>query len=308
MGPGLRGAPAPNTLRETNMKANVACLPCMISQAYNTAALCTDDPALQRAILDETLRRYIGVDLNKSPAVLSQTAYEICREMTGVQDPYLPAKREANAAALALYPDLRARLDAAPDPLHDALILAVAGNIIDLAIAQDYDLQASIVDRLERGFDHAEIEPFRAAAACAERILYLADNAGEIVFDRLLIETLGPNRITLMVKGGPIVNDVLYEDIEQVGLAGVVRVVDTGTNYFGFPWEHISEAARDEFRAADLVISKGHANFETVSELGPEANKTWYLLKVKCAEVARELHVAEGSIVLLPHTSLGEQP
>jgi len=286
------------------MRATVACLPCMISQAYNTAALCTTDPALQQAIVQETMRRYLGVDLNNSPAVLSQTAYETARELSGVHDPYLQAKRESNAAAMELYPELRRRLDASPDPLRDALVLAVAGNVIDLAIAQEYDLQESIVDRLHHGFDCADLEGFRAAAATAARILYLADNAGEIVFDRLLIETLGPDRITLMVKGGPIVNDVLYEDIEQVGLADDVRVVDTGCNVFGFPWQFLSQAARDEFRVADLVISKGHANFETVSELGPEADQTWYLLKVKCAEVARELHVAEGSIVLLPHTSL----
>ena len=80
------------------------------------------------------------------------------------------------------------------------------------------------------------------------RILYLADNSGEIVFDRLLIETLGPDRVTLMVKAGPIVNDVTREDLAQVGLEGLVRVVDTGCNYFGFPWEYISEAAREELK------------------------------------------------------------
>jgi len=287
------------------MKARNACLSCMIAQAYNTSSRCTADAARQRAILDETMRRYLGVPMDdQSPAVLSQISFEACREVTGVHDPYLEDKRAANAAAMELYPELHERVGASSDPLHDALVLAVAGNIIDLAIAQQYDMRKSIVDRLDHGFDRAETEAFRAAVASAERILYLADNAGEIVFDRLLIEVLGPERITLMVKGGPIVNDVLAEDIEQVGLAGMVRVVDTGTNYFGFPWEYVSEAAREEFRAADLVISKGHANFETVTDLGEAADQTWYLLKVKCAEVAREIGVRNGDIVLISNATM----
>lgn len=283
------------------MKASNACLPCMIGQAYNTAVLCTDDEQRQKEILDAVLARYVGIDLAETPAVLSQVAYELCRSMSGCEDPYLALKRVSNEAAMKLYPELQARLAGAADPLRDALLLAVAGNIIDLAIAQEYDLSKDIVNQVERGFDVDEIEGFRNAASGAKRILYLGDNAGEIVFDRLLIEVLGPERVTLMVKAGPIVNDALLADVEQVGLADLVRVVDTGSNYFGFPWQHVSEAAREEFRAADLVISKGHANFETVTELGPEANKTWYLLKVKCKEVARQIGTHCGAVVLLSH-------
>ena len=286
------------------MKATNACLPCMIGQAYNTAVLCSNDPKVQKQILDEALGAYRGLELNDTPSVLSQIAYELGRKISGVADPYLPAKRESNQSALRLYPALAERLAASADPLRDALVLAVAGNIIDLGIAQEYDLIEDIVRQLERGFDVEDIAGFRAAAAGAERILYLADNAGEIVFDRLLIEILGPGRVTLMVKVGPIVNDALLEDAQTVGLADLVRVVDTGSNYFGFPWPYVSEAARDEFRAANLVIAKGHANFESVSELGPEANKTWYMLKVKCKEVARQIGTRCGSIVLTSHAEL----
>ncbi|MEN6301970.1 MAG: ARMT1-like domain-containing protein [Armatimonadia bacterium] len=288
------------------MKASNACLPCMIGQAYNTAVLCTDDEKIQKEVLDAVLARYAGLDLEETPAVLSQLAYELCRSMTGCDDPYLALKRSSNEAAMRLYPELKDRLAGAADPLRDALLLAVAGNIIDLAIAQEYDLSKDIVAQVDRGFDVDELEAFRKAASTAQRILYLGDNAGEIVFDRLLIEVLGPERVTLMVKAGPIVNDALLEDAETVGLAGLVRVVDTGSNYFGFPWQHVSEAAQAEFRAADMVIAKGHANFETVTELGPEANKVWYLLKVKCKEVARQIGTHCGAVVLLSHQRVKE--
>lgn len=283
------------------MKATNACLPCMISQAYNTAVLCSEDPQVQKRLLDAALARYSGLELDDTPAVLSQIAYELCRDLSGCDDPYLAAKRECNTAALQLYPSLKERLSRSADPLRDALLLAVAGNVIDMGIAQEYDLVEDIVKQIERGFDLEELDAFRQALAGAKRILYLGDNAGEIVFDRLLIETLDPQRVTFVVKAGPIVNDAMWADAEQVGLTDVVRVIDSGSNYFGFPWEHVSEAAREEFLAADLVIAKGHANFESVTELNAEAAKTWYLLKVKCKEVARQIATPEGSIVLISH-------
>lgn len=291
------------------MKATVACIPCMMKQAYNTAHHCTDDPQLQKQIIDEAMRRYLELEnpLDITPGELSQVAYEACREMTGIEDPYLEDKRQSNAAAMALYPTLKQRLEASEDPLRDAALLAVAGNIIDLGIGQDYDLTEDIVRQIERGFDVAELEAFTEAVGQAEAILYLADNSGEIVFDRLLIETLGPQRVTLMVKAGPIVNDAMLADAQQVGLTDIVRVVDTGANDFGFPWRLVSEQAQEEFRRADLVISKGHANFETATELGPEGDKTWYLLKAKCDEVATALGAKRGDVILVSHRTARER-
>ena len=250
------------------------------------------------------MRRYVGMSLDRTPGELSQIAYEVCREVTGVADPYARAKRASNEAAMELYQGLAQRLSASPDPLGDTLLLAVAGNIIDLGIAADYDLIQDIVKQVERGLDVGDMECFRRAARGAGSILYLADNAGEIVFDRLLVEALGPQRVTLMVKAGPIVNDAMREDAQQVGLTDIVRVTDTGTNYFGFPWEIVSEDAREEFHRADMVIAKGHANFETVSELGPEGDKVWYLLKAKCHEVARTLCAQLGDVILISHEAV----
>ncbi|NSW55470.1 MAG: DUF89 family protein [Armatimonadetes bacterium] len=291
------------------MKARVACLACLLRQALNTARECTDDPHVQKEIMDETMRRYLAISdpLALTPGELSQNAFEAAREVTGIYDPYLGAKRSANEAALALYPALRARLEQSDDPLLDALLLATAGNIIDLGIAQEYDMMEDIVRQVERGFDREELAPFRKSLSRARSILYLADNAGEIVFDRILIEELGPKRVTLMVKSGPIVNDALMADAVQTGLADLVRVVETGSNYFGFPWGEVSEEARDELRQADLVISKGHANFETVSELGSECDdKVWYLLKVKCPDVAEAVGGKLMDVVLLSHRTVRE--
>jgi damage-control phosphatase, subfamily I len=286
------------------MKASNACIPCMIGQAYTSVVKCTSDPVLQREILDEVMRRYIGMELNTTPGEHSQLAFETCRELSGVEDPYLADKHAHNAAALELYPELKEQLNKSSDPLRDASLLALAGNIIDLGIMKSFNLTKDIVQQIDRGFDVADFDGFRQATDNANRILYLADNAGEIVFDRLLIEVLGPERITVMVKAGPIINDAMLADAKQVGLTEIVRVIDTGVNWFGFPWEYVSDAAREEFHHADIVISKGHANFETVSELGPEGDKVWYLLKAKCTSVAEELNAKLGNTVLKSHREL----
>lgn len=289
------------------MKATVACIPCIMKQAYNTARHCTSNLATQKAIMDEAIRRYQAVEdpLGITPGELSQVVYEAAREVTGIHDPYLEEKRLSNEAALVLYPELKERLAKSADPLRDAILLAMAGNIIDLGIDQEYDLIEDIVNQVERGFDVEELDAFRAALGEAQSILYIADNSGEIVFDRLLIEVLGPERVRLMVKAGPIVNDALLADAQQVGLTDIVSVVDTGSNYFGFPWNIVSEQAREHARNADLVIAKGHANFETVSELGPEwDHRVWYLLKVKCPDVGAALQAQLGDVVLLSHESV----
>jgi len=290
------------------MKATVACIPCMMRQAFLAARHCGGDPTLHKQVLDEAMRRYLALEdpLGITPGELSQVAYEACRDVMGVHDPYLHEKRSCNEKVMELYPELKARLDQSADPLADALLLAMAGNIIDLGIDQPYDLTEDVIKQMDRGFDVQELEQFRHALSGAKSILYLADNAGEIGFDRLLIEVLGPDRVTLMVKAGPIVNDAMLADAQQVGLTDIVRVVDTGSNYFGFPWHIVSRQAREQFRTADLVISKGHANFETVSELGPEEHSgIWYLLKVKCEDVAIAVPAASlGDVVLISHATV----
>ena len=266
-----------------------------MSQAYNTAVQCSDDPAVVRAILDEALRRYVGCPLDLTPGEHSQVAFETCRELTGVEDPYLEAKREANAAAMALYPSLRERLTASADPLRDALLLAVAGNIIDMGIAQEYDLIEDIVKQVERGFDLGDLDGFRAAQAEAKTILYLGDNAGEIVFDRLLIEQLSPARVTLAVRGAPVINDATLVDARAVGLHEIVEIIDNGSDAPGTILEDCSQDFIRRFTEADLILAKGQGNFETLSD---DPRDIFFLFKAKCPVIAACVGLPIGTHVL----------
>ena len=286
------------------MKASIECLPCAVGQAINTLRRTTDDPAAVERGLRAVLSRLATADWQRTPAEVSMVSYRVAQEVSGIEDPYLSDKRDCNARAMALLPGLREEAQAAEDPLLASLLLAVAGNVIDLGINQQFDIERDIRAQLDHGFDREEYAAFRDAVTDAETILYIGDNAGEIVFDRLVVEQLLPRRVIFVVKGGPIVNDAMREDAEQVGLPELCEVIDTGIGEFGFVWEHVTDECRQAFRDADLVISKGHANFETVTELGEEGDKTFYVVKAKCPLVARLLGVELGGVVLLSHATL----
>ena len=147
---------------------------------------------------------------------------------------------------------------------------------------------------------------FKHAVSRANNILYLGDNAGEIVFDRLLIEQLPCEKITFVVKGGPILNDALMEDAQIVGLTDVVDVIDNGSDAPGTILESCSEAFRLRFDESDLVIAKGQGNYETLSDVD---KNIFFLVTPKCSVLARHLGREIGSLVLsgLNHSHFAER-
>ncbi len=144
------------------------------------------------------------------------------------------------------------------------------------------------------GLDH--YTHFQRDVSLARRILVLGDNAGEIVFDRLLVEALPPGTATYAVKSGPIANDVLMADAVQVAMHTAAPVIETGSSYFGTPLDHCSPAFRDVFHTADVIIAKGMANFETLSDVNANI---YFVLKVKCPVVAAHTGTQTGDLLLL---------
>ncbi len=288
------------------MKARVGCIPCFVKQGLSAVRLSTQDPAAQQRVLDEVLRRIQGLPLDETPALLSQVVYAAVREMTGVADPFAEARRRTNRAALALLPDLRRRIAAAPDPLHAAIKVALIGNVVDLGIAgHAFDLERDIAQGLDAALAVDDYPAFRAAleqrrtsaASAKPRLLYVCDNSGEIAFDRLLIEDLLARcEVTASVKSRPIINDATMQDAEEVGLPAIADVIETGSDDIGVNWARASREFAEAFRAADLVLAKGQGNFETLDETPGEI---FFLLKAKCPEVAAELGVSEGALVFL---------
>jgi damage-control phosphatase, subfamily I len=285
------------------MKTYIGCIPCFISQTLEAARLASDDPRIHEQALRAALRYAAAVDMNDPPPATGTAIHRLIRDLSGVPDPYADAKRHFNEFALSLEPSLSERIDASSDPLNAAIHLAAAGNIIDLGVKSGLD-QAQVVEAVEAALDapldREDLAAFKQAIHDAAEILYLGDNSGEIVFDRMLIERLIANgvdagKITFVVRGKPIINDALMADAVQAGLPELVDVIDNGADVPGTIVSECSPAFRERFARADLIISKGQGNYETLSEA---RQPVWFLLKVKCPVIAEDVGCPLGTLIL----------
>ena len=279
------------------MLTTLDCIPCLLRQALEAARFATRDKAVHEQVSRQALRMIAEMDLRQSPAAIAQQIHRMLREVTGVNDPYRTAKDQFNRLAIALLPELTAKLEGVRDPLITAARLAIAGNTIDLG-ANGKLTEAEVYAAFEQALSKplvGDAEAFRQAVAEATAILYLADNAGEIVCDWLLIQQLRPVRVTLAVRGGAVINDATRVDAEAAGLPERVEVIENGSDAPGTILSDCSEDFRRRFAEADLIIAKGQGNFETLSEV--EAN-IFFLFKVKCPVIAAHVGLPVGAHVL----------
>lgn len=280
------------------MRTYFDCIPCFVRQVLDSVRMTTDDKQVQEKVLREALRLSSIMDLSQSPPAMAQKIHRFVREITGDNDPYLEVKNRSNKLALQMFTDLRQRIEASADLLETAVRLAIAGNIIDFGVESAVEpgrVESAIAESLTGPLDKKMLEDFRDATLQAESILYLGDNAGEIVFDRLLIEQLPYEKITFVVKGGPILNDAVVEDAQIVGLTDIVTVIDNGSDAPGTILGDCSETFCRRFDESDLVIAKGQGNYETLNDID---KNIFFLVKPKCTVLAQHLGCEIGSLVL----------
>jgi uncharacterized protein with ATP-grasp and redox domains len=280
------------------MRTYIDCFPCFVRQALDAARLATDDEKVHAKVVREVLRLAADLDMGQSPPIIGQRIHRLIRELVGKDDPYRNIKKRFNNLALQLYPELRKQIGNSNDQLETAIRLAIAGNIIDFGVNNSLEephVKETIDDSLNGYLDSKQIYDFKDAVNAAEEILYLADNAGEIVFDRLLIEQLPYEKVIVVVKGRPVINDATMEDASIAGLTRIVEVIDNGSDAPGTILENCSQDFRHRFDKADLVIAKGQGNFETLSDV----NKAiFFILRAKCPVIARHLGCEIGSMIL----------
>jgi len=280
------------------MRTYFDCIPCFVRQTLDSVRLITDDEQIHERVMREVLCLASKMDLRQSPPAMAQKIHRLIRKLTGVPDPYLQTKNRYNHMALKMYPELRKKVEASADPFETAIRLAIAGNIIDLGVKTglaESQVEETVAQSLTEVLDMDALNEFRTATAQAKDILYLGDNAGEIVFDRLLIEQLPCEKITFVVKGDPIINDATMEDAEIVGLTDIVSVIDNGSDAPGTILEDCSEMFRRRFNEADLVIAKGQGNYETLSDVDKDI---FFILRAKCPVIARHLDCEVGEMIL----------
>jgi len=281
------------------LKIGLECIPCFVRQAFEALSLVTNDQKIRERILRQVLFRLANVSFDNAPPYIGRDIHRIIRLLSGNNDPYIGIKRDSNKLARELMPSLKELMKSSADPFETAVRLAVAGNIIDYGQG-DYIAEEKIKERVSRCLDQSvskdAINELKEEIDKASNILYLGDNAGEVFFDRLLIEELQGYRITFVVRGAPIINDALKDDAKMAGLDKLVKVVDNGSDIPGTILEECSEELKRQFMEADLVIAKGQGNYETLKD---EEKKTFFLLKVKCPVIAADIGCQEGDIVVV---------
>jgi uncharacterized protein with ATP-grasp and redox domains len=283
------------------MNAYLDCYACFLTQALKTARFVTSDEKLIRTILDEVGLALAGRSLDVPPPVISQAIYRIIANRLGVQDPYAEIKQACIRQALSLYPRLKRLIRDSADPLRTAVTLAIAGNMIDFGADADFDLDRDVGHILAQDPAVTHYPEFKKRLADARKILYLADNAGETVFDRLFIEQIG-KPVIYAVRNSPIINDALIAEAVQSGIGEAAQIVSSGAGTPGTVLAFCTNEFLEIFRTADLIISKGQGNYEALSD---EDRPIFFLLKIKCDVVARHLGMSKGDTVLMPAKPLG---
>ena len=280
------------------MRIYLDCISCFVRQALDAARLATDDEQIHEEVVRGVLRLASELDVSRSPPAIGQQIHRLIRKLTGNDDPYRKIKSRFNNMGLTLYPELRKRIMNSENPIETAIRLAIAGNIIDFGVdgsVDESDLNRAISESLAADFDRTHLRSFQDATRQAERILYVADNAGEIVFDRLLIEQLPYEKVTVAVKGKPVINDATREDAVVAGLPRIVEVIDNGSDGPGTILETCSQTFRGRFEDADLIIAKGQGNYETLSDTD---KNIFFMLKAKCPVIAKDLCCEVGEMIL----------
>ncbi|MFW5955847.1 MAG: damage-control phosphatase ARMT1 family protein [Halorhabdus sp.] len=272
------------------MDARLECGPCLLRQALDAAKQTDADETTRERVLRRAASEISEMSLVETPMAIAERGQAIVREETGDADPFEEQKQAANRTVEALLPALAYRLEQADDPFARAVRLAIAGNVIDVGPGHDVDVEATIDEVLGQPFAVDRLGELRADLEDAEDVLYLADNAGEIVLDRLLIEQLSAD-VEVVLKDRPFLNDATAREARSVGLHEVAALSTRGDAGVGT----ITDEFEARLQAADVVISKGQGNYELFSDV--EAN-LYFLFLVKCGVVADSVGASEGSIVV----------
>ncbi|MFH1488862.1 MAG: ARMT1-like domain-containing protein [Pseudomonadota bacterium] len=288
------------------MKTFLDCIPCFFGQALFTARALNQDDEVIKKILDRLGSALKDIPMDCPPPETGRTVYQIVREVTGIEDPYHHLKAESIEKALKLYPSLKTMVQESEDTIDTAVRLAIAGNVIDFGVNRSFKIEEEIHRVLRERPAPFHIDLFRRKLERAENILYLGDNAGETVFDRILIETMGLP-VTYAVRERPIINDAILEDALKSGLGDVATLVSSGCDTPGTILNRCSKVFLERLEKAELIISKGQGNFEGLFGTKLPA---FFLLKVKCRTVAEHIGLKEGSLVLMTNapenTSMGD--
>lgn len=274
------------------MKISSACIPCLARQLIEISEESTQSLADEQKIIKAGLKILGSLEFNQTAPEIAYEIHQVAKKITKIQDSYKNLKKEYNLIAQKIYDRIIEEkwMEKAEDKFDLACRLAIAGNIIDFSVGLNLT-EKEILDSVEKSIETPlwgkGTQSLQKAILSANQILFIADNAGEIIFDKFLLDQLPLEKVIFAVKGQAIVNDATLEDAQVAGITKKVKVIDNGFGAQGTILSQCSESFLNYFERADLIISKGQANYETLSDR--QDKNIFYLMRAKCSVIANSL-------------------
>lgn len=271
------------------MKLQLECVSCYVRQALDAAKMTTDDRKLHEQVLRGALVAASDFDISSIGFTLQAKIKKITEKLLPAADPYREVKERFNNIVLGYADELKKIIKNSEDSFETGLRISLAGNIIDFGpalVLNEKNIEEAIRDSLSQNLDDKKVKLLQKNINDAKKILFIGDNAGEIVMDKIFLEGLPVGKITYVVRGGPALNDSTIEDAEMIGMMDCVKVITTGLDMPAAIPPLCSEDFLNEYNSSDLIISKGQGNYEALCD---ENKNIFFLLKIKCPVVAKNL-------------------
>jgi uncharacterized protein with ATP-grasp and redox domains len=278
------------------MNIHSECIPCTINSYLRLAGTGVVPESQQEPILRLLLDDLARIDYGQSPPVLGRRMHRLIREFLQNPDPYHLIKKKYNLMMMERYPEFEGLIKASGDPFNTAIRLAIAGNVIDSGPQQQLDVTETIERVAGARLAIDDSRQLRRDLEQADSLLYIGDNCGEIVMDKLFLSCINVKRKYFAVRNSPVINDATLEDANTTGMDKVAEVITTGDDAPGAVWESVSGEFRDIFRNVDTVISKGQGNLEGLLDIPHES--IYFLLVTKCDLIANRLGTRKGEFIV----------
>ena len=281
------------------MKLQKDCIECIYNQSKRVASFLNVSNKEKDKILQIAKKHIENFNFDLTPPHNATPMYQDIAKALHVKDLYASLKDEASKRALEFVPTCKEKIEKSNDKLLYAIKTAVAGNVIDLAAEVMYELDEELEKVYTTKFAIDDYELLKKKLETAKTLVYLADNAGEEIFDKICIEIikeLYPHiKVFYFVRGEPIINDLTLQHAKKSSLDKVATLIDSGVPTPGYAIDLASSEAHEIFKSAECIISKGMGNYECLSE---EKNfPIFFLLKVKCSVVASHVNANLGDII-----------
>ena len=278
------------------MKTQFECIPCIINSYLKLVETGVIPEHKQEVILRQLLQYLSTVDYDQSPPMLGRTLQRVIRESLQNPDPYHQIKQHYNQMMMDLYSSFKEIVEHSEDPFDTAMRMAIAGNVIDFGAKYQFDIMDSInrVKEHELAIDDSRF--LRDDLEHAQTLLYIGDNCGEIVLDKLFLETVEVPQKYFVVRESPVINDITLDDAEMTGMDEIATILTTGDDSPGAVWESASKDFRDHFSNADVIISKGQGNLEGLIDVPHD--HIYFLLVTKCDLIGEKIGTRNGDFVV----------